>query len=98
MIETGNSLSDIGRFKEITRKMTDIYAKKNHDYGNSFQKMFLKHGMRYSLIHLEEKLNRIEVLSKDECMVDGEGVEDSLIDLANYAILTLIEFKRGKDE
>lgn len=96
MIETGNNLTDIGRFKEITRKMSDIYAKKNHDYGNSFQKMFSKHRMRYSLIHLEEKLNRIEVLSKDENIVNGEGIEDSLIDIANYAILTLIELKRGE--
>lgn len=98
MIETKNSMSDIGCFKEITRKMSDIYEKKNHDYGNSFHKMFSKHGMRYPLIHLEEKLNRIEVLAEDGGMVDGESAEDSLLDLANYAILTLIEMKRGKDE
>lgn len=98
MIETERSSSDIGRFKEITRKMSDIYAKKNHDYGNSFQKMFLKYGMAYPKIHLEEKLNRIDSLTKDCNMVDDEGLVDSLYDLANYAILTIMEIERGKDE
>lgn len=98
MTEEKRTLSDVERFKEITRVMSDIYAKKNHDYGNSFQKMFSKHGMSYPLIHLEEKLNRIDVLSKDGCLIKEEGIEDSLLDLANYAIMTVMEIERGKDE
>lgn len=98
MIKFERPVSDAERFMEITRVMSDIYAKKNHDYGNSFKKLFKKHGIRYPLIHLEEKLNRIEVLAKDEGMVDGEGLVDSLLDLANYSILTIIELERDKDE
>lgn len=98
MIKEEQTLSDVECFREITHTMSDVYTRKNHDYGDSFQKMFKKHGMSYPIIHLEEKLNRIEVLAKEEGMVKEEGIIDSLLDLANYSIMTIMEFKRKKDE
>lgn len=80
-------------FKEICDDMLKTYIAKNKDYGNSFEVLFKKYGMTYSIIHLQEKLNRIESLQSKTNEVEGETFVDSLKDLANYAILTLIELR-----
>ena len=37
-----------------------------------------------------------EVLMSDEAKVNGESVRDSLLDLANYAILTIMELDKTR--
>lgn len=78
-------------FKAITAEMCSTYAAKNHDYGNSFSDLFKECGMVYAYGHLAEKLSRIKSLMRDENKVKGESMADSLKDLANYAVLTLME-------
>ena len=80
------------KFIAITKMMADIYERKNADYGDSFYVLFEKYGMTYALAHLEEKLNRINAITKNgEHKVKNESVLDSLLDMANYAILTYME-------
>lgn len=79
------------KFKTICEDMLKTYISKNEDYGDSFSILFKKYGMTYPIIHLQEKINRIEALQNKENKVKGETYIDSLKDLANYAILTLIE-------
>lgn len=81
------------RFKNICDDMLRVYKAKNQDYGNSFSVLFDKYGMTYPIIHMQEKLNRIEALQSKPNAVSGETYVDSLKDLANYAILTLIELQ-----
>lgn len=88
---------DIVRFGMITKKMRDMFERKNKDYGNSFKDLYKKHGMKYSFIHLSEKLKRIETLMDDEAKVEGESMKDSLYDLANYAVLTIMELERKEN-
>lgn len=83
------------KFKKICENLLDTYKKKNADYGDSFAKLFKKRGMSYPLIHFEEKINRIEALQEKGNEVKGETYIDSLKDLANYAILTLIEIDKA---
>lgn len=90
------NMTDADRFKRITEWMAETFKAKNHDYGNSFAKLFAKYGMKYALMHLEEKLNRIETLSEKEGLVKQESINDSLMDAANYCILTLIELEKQK--
>lgn len=87
---------DAERFKEITDKMCDIYKQKNSDYGNSFSKLFKECGMTYAYGHMAEKLERVKSLMKDEAKVKGESMKDSLYDLANYAILTIMEIEKNE--
>jgi hypothetical protein len=50
-------------------------------------------------VRLEDKLNRLRTLNqKEEAAVKDEKIEDTLQDLANYAILALIELKLQKEE
>lgn len=81
-------------FRAITNKMCNIFEAKNSDYGDSFHKLFEECGMTYAYGHLAEKLERINSLRKNEAKVKGESMKDSLYDLANYAILTIMELEK----
>lgn len=50
------------------------------------------------LLRKAEKLERVKSLMKDEAKVKGEGMKDSLKDLANYAILTIMELERKEEK
>lgn len=89
---------DAERFKEITDKMFETFKAKNHDYGSSFSNLFKECGMTYAYGHMAEKLERVKSLMKDEAKVNGESMKDSLYDLANYAILTIMEIEKNEKE
>lgn len=80
---------------EICKELNSLYRRKNHDYGDSFGKGFKEYGMVMPIIRLEDKLSRLKALITTENKVD-ESIEDTLMDLANYSIMTLIELKYGK--
>ena len=70
-----------------------IYKQKNADYGDSFAKSFQEYGLTMACIRLEDKLNRLKSFCKTgEFKVVDESVKDTLMDLANYANMTLLEY------
>lgn len=77
---------------QICGALTELYRKKNHDYGDSFGRGYREYGMVMPVIRLEDKLSRLKALLKGEAQVD-ERIEDTLMDLANYAVMTLIELR-----
>ena len=98
MLESANGMrfgvSDpkVERFGEIAKEMTDLYARKNHDYGDSFSEMFNEYGMTSVLIRISDKYRRLKTLSKGDALVN-ESIRDTLMDLANYAVMTIIELE-----
>lgn len=93
-------MDKVNLHSELCSHLTDIYAKKNSDYDDSFGKSFKEYGMAMPCIRLEDKLNRLKALTvknKDR-QVSDESIEDTLMDLANYAIMTLIELSLEKEE
>lgn len=93
-----SSTGDAEAFRAITNKMCNTFEVKSHDYGDSFHKLFEECGMTYAYGHMAEKLERVKSLMKDEAKVKGEGMKDSLKDLANYAILTIMELERKEEK
>ena len=84
-------------FASIVKEMTELYAKKNHDYGNSFDESCDKIGTGYPLGRLLDKMNRlIACMGKEDEMQINESIEDTLTDLACYIVMTLIFFKRKR--
>lgn len=79
-------------FELITKKLNDLYKAKNSDYGNSFNKTMDEFGMIAALIRLGDKLNRLKSLNKcgSTGKVEDESIDDTLMDLANYAIMTIL--------
>ena len=83
-------------FRDITNGMYDTFKAKNFDYGDSFSELFAECGMTYAYGHLSEKLKRVKSLMSDEAKVKDESMRDSLLDLANYAVLTIMELDKTK--
>lgn len=97
MLELGELIDDgVGPFIDITNSLTKIYQAKNQDYGNSFEKSLYKFGLVASIIRLSDKMNRIESLSQTKARVKDESIEDTLLDLANYAIMTVIWLHKSR--
>ena len=44
--------------KELYDTLLDIFRKKNHDYGNSFERSLDKHGLVAGIVRMEDKMNR----------------------------------------
>ena len=85
-------------FASIVKEMTELYAKKNHDYGNSFDEGCNKIGTGYPLSRLLDKMNRlIACMGKEDEMQVNESIEDTLKDLACYSVMTLSYLKRKKN-
>lgn len=85
-------------FRSALVEMESTYRKKNADYGNSFEEMYRKVGAIYPLIHLSEKLARIEQLTQSdrEPRVTEESLRDSLLDLANYSVMWITELDKDR--
>ena len=75
----------------ITDKMNKTYEAKNNDYGDSFTKVRNKYPNSI-VIRLNDKLNRLEsLMNGNKQMVSNESIDDTLIDMANYCIMELVE-------
>lgn len=73
-----------------------IYCMKNADYGNSFEDSLDEFGLLPAVILINNKINRLKQLTKQEAKVN-ESIVDTFTDIANYAIITLCWLqKEGK--
>lgn len=82
------------RLKEIMNRNLELYKKKNADYGNSFAEVYKELGFESGLVQIIHKVNRIKGIYKNgKAEVEGESIRDSLIDLANYALMTVVEME-----
>ena len=84
------------KHKLICEKLNALYEAKNADYGDSFGKSYKEYGLTMPCIRLEDKLNRLKSLNFSKTSKVNESIEDTLMDLANYAIMTLIELEEEK--
>lgn len=87
---------NVKQFFDITAKMVNTYRAKNHDYGNSFEQSLDKFGLVASVVRLGDKMNRIESLTKKEAQVKDESIKDTLLDMANYAIMTVMWMNKNQ--
>lgn len=79
-------------FKKITDKMLELYSSKNELYGDSFNQLMHELGLVAGLVPLDNKLRRIKSIIKGT-EVKYESLEDSLFDLADYAIMMIIHLR-----
>ena len=85
------------QFQDITSRMHEIYVKKNADYGSSFDEQFDEYGMTSAVIRLSDKLKRLKQLTKTgTANVKDESMEDTLMDLANYSILAIMQLRKRR--
>lgn len=83
----------------ICGELTSIYRKKNADYGDSFSRAVEKYGLVSALTRISDKFNRLESLILHQTQeVKDESVQDTLLDLANYCIMTVMEIRKDGND
>ena len=87
------------RHEAICQELNDLYDRKNRDYGDSYHESWLDFGLPMADIRLGDKFRRLKSFAKNhEMLVKDESVRDTLMDMANYAIMTIMEIDRAKEE
>ena len=82
------------RIEAVCNEVRDLLIRKNHDYGDSFSKQFAKYGVLSGMIRMDDKMRRLETLVGGEEAQVAESIEDTVADLAGYALLTLVELRK----
>ena len=75
--------------ESILNEIKQLYNRKNADYGDSFDKTLDEFGLVASATRMSDKFNRFKSLIKNPAQVSDEKIEDTLIDLASYAMMTI---------
>lgn len=85
------------KMHDAHKELQDIFVKKNTDYGNSFEESLEKHGLIAAIVRMEDKISRLNTLSKNEALVKDESIIDTLKDLSNYALMTAVWLEQDED-
>ena len=84
-------------FEDTQKELTELYKKKNKDYGNSFEQSLNQYGLLPTIIRLKEKITRADnIYANNKSAIAEESIEDTLKDIANYSIITLTWLKNKK--
>lgn len=81
-------------YQYILNNLEETYKNKNNDYGNSVADTYEKFGDLSFLVRITDKYNRLMTLcnpNAPEQMVKDEKIDDTILDLANYCLLWLVE-------
>lgn len=102
-VDTSNSSSknDLAtEHKNICESLNAVYELKNSKYGDSFGQSVREFGYIAALTRISDKYNRIKqlILTEQNGNDTDESLEDSLLDLANYCIMTTMELNNKKNE
>jgi len=86
------------RHADICLALNKTYIAKNTDYGDSFGELFRKLGLISAVTRISDKTNRLQSLCQRQALVKDESIRDTLLDLANYAIMTVMAMDEQKHE
>ena len=84
----------LGIYEYILNHLEETYRAKNNDYGNSIADTYDKFGCVSFLVRITDKYNRLMTLcnpNAPEQKVKDEKIDDTILDLANYCLLWLVE-------
>lgn len=93
-IEDELCTDEVVQFANEAKQCVELYSRKNHDYGNSFDKGMDNIGIAYGVGRIYDKMNRIITLTKKEAQIKDENIDDTLRDLACYSMMMLAYRKR----
>lgn len=104
--ETANSSVEtyndklVREHKELTTYLSSLYELKNKKYGDSFGKSIRKRGFVSAIVRMEDKWNRLDnlVTMKEDGSDTDESLQDTLLDLANYCLMTVMELNHAKEK
>lgn len=94
-------MNDVQRFGRIQVELCDTFKSKNADYGNSFSQLYQEfgdNGIITAAVQISHKYHRFMNLAKGIPTKVNESLRDTLLDLANYCILTVMELDKAKEK
>lgn len=84
----------VARHKKVCYMLNEIYEQKNRAYGNSFVDTYNDLGIISAVTRISDKFNRLKTLAKNKEINQGdESIADTLLDMANYCIMTYMELQ-----
>lgn len=85
-------------FEQLANQLIDTQKRKNADYGSSFDQTLDEFGLVASATRMSDKFNRFKSLMRygSTARVEDEKIEDTLMDLAAYAIMTVEWIKKNQ--
>lgn len=87
-----NTKEKLQTLKTLHSQQQALYAEKNEKYDDAFSKTYAEYGPTVAIIRLEDKLNRVKALvAAGLDGSNGESLVDTLMDMATYANMFLIE-------
>lgn len=90
-------MTNVDQFKQIAHELALLYEKKNNAYGDTFGDTFQRLGIISAVTRISDKYNRLCNLATHPDIDNlGESIEDTLMDLASYSIMTLMELNKQK--
>lgn len=103
--EYGKSLYGHPDFYKLLAQMGELHSRKNADYAGDEPLRNLKAASRIGLepfigvlVRMQDKMTRIEEFAKKDVLeVADEKIEDTLMDLAVYALLGIIIRRDAKE-
>lgn len=93
-------MNDVQRFGRIQVELCDTFKSKNADYGNSFSQLYQEfgdNGIITAAVQISHKYHRFMNLIKGSPAKVNESLRDTLLDLANYCILTVMELDKAME-
>lgn len=94
-------MNDVQRFGRIQVELCDTFKSKNADYGNSFSQLYQEfgdNGIITAAVQISHKYHRFMNLAKGTPAKVNESLRDTLLDLANYCVLTVMELDKAKEK
>jgi hypothetical protein len=83
------------KHKKICDTLNETYIQKNKAYGNSFTDTFEKLGVISAVTRITDKYNRLVNLATNPNVdIGDESIKDTLLDMANYCIMTYMELDK----
>ena len=88
-------MNRVQQMQEVQNKGLELFKKKNADYGDAFAKF----GVIGVLMRIEDKIQRsLSITNNGIYLVKDERIEDTLIDLHNYAAMAIMLLNEEKKE
>lgn len=87
------------RHRQLVEELNKLYEEKNLKYDNSFETTYKEYGSTALLLRLDDKLTRAKMVLRNPGVDPGdETILDTLMDLANYAIMGIMKIEKTSDQ
>lgn len=86
-------------YQDTLNDMAETFYLKNERYGDSFTQTMDDYGMVTAMIRITDKFNRMKTLYQNRDLdADDEPIMDTMLDMANYLVMTIAYIKSREEE